>query len=608
MAHRILFSGPPARPSALRCLALRFVVALVAALACGSTAVAAATTEGKLAYKVVVEAPAALREPIEQSLSLVRWQAYEDMTADLLDRLIREGIDQARDALAAEGHFSASTEILVERPPPGSADPLTLRVAVDAGPATRVTAVRLSLVGPGADDAPVVTEPMAQARNDWRLRVGAVFRQQDWDEAKKLAVAGIAASPYASARIVRSEALIDPDEQSAELTVVIDSGPRFTFGSLEITGLKRYTADLVRNFSDIAAGEPYSEARLDQFIRRLNTSGYFASVQASIDPAPDHAQEAPVRVSVIEARTRNLEGGLSFSTDTRIRGNFRYRDVDIDDQALQFEIDGRADSKIQQLTSRLSRPPNAAHYLDALEAKMEHTDIEGLVTTTAFAGVSRRTLDERDHSVYRAYYFWDDQRPTGAPSDRSHALYLEYERTWRTVDDLIAPRRGFVLGTHWGGGPPGVSTKGFGRALVQFAAWQPVGSASYLKLRMEGGAVIADSREGIPSALLFRTGGDTTVRGYEFESLGVDRGDATVGGRYFAIASVEAEHYFTPTWGLATFVDAGNAGDDLSSLRPVLGYGVGLRVQSPIGPLRADVAYGQETGKVRLHLSIGLSF
>jgi translocation and assembly module TamA len=173
---------------------------------------------------------------------------------------------------------------------------------------------------------------------------------------------------------------------------------------------------------------------------------------------------------------------------------------------------------------------------------MEHTDIEGLVTTTAFAGVSRRTLDERDHSVYRAYYFWDDQRPTGAPSDRSHALYLEYERTWRTVDDLIAPRRGFVLGTHWGGGPPGVSTKGFGRALVQFAAWQPLGSASYLKLRMEGGAVIADSREGIPSALLFRTGGDTTVRGYEFESLGVDSGDATVGGRYFAIASVEAEH------------------------------------------------------------------
>jgi translocation and assembly module TamA len=331
-------------------------------------------------------------------------------------------------------------------------------------------------------------------------------------------------------------------------------------------------------------------------------------VQASIDPEPDNAHEAPVRVSVIEARPRSFEGGLSYTTDTQFRANVRYSDADFDDKAARFLVDGRVDRKIQQLTFRLTRPPDRDHDLDTVEANAERTDIEDLVTTTAFAGVNRRTLDERDHTVYRAYYYLDDQRPAGAPSIRSRALYLEVERTWRRVDDLIAPTRGFVLGTHWGGGPPGVSTEPFGRIVVQFAHWHPFTSDTSLKLRAEAGAVLAKSREGIPSALLFRTGGDTTVRGYAFESLGVRSGDATVPGRYYAIGSIEADHYVTPAWGLAAFVDAGNAADDLAELRPVLGYGVGVRIRSPIGPLRVDVAYGQETRQVRLHLSVGLSF
>lgn len=569
--------------------------------------VATAERETRPAYRVVVDAPGALKEAIERSLGLVRWQSYAEMTPDLLDRLLLEASEQARDAVAAEGYFSAQIAVVIERPAAATDALPVVRVKVNAGPATRVTSVSVRLSGPAAD-APAGTEALNRAREGWRLPVGEIFRQEAWDEAKMAAVATIAASPYASARVERSEARIDPDEQSAELAIAIESGPAFTFGPMEITGLKRYSSDVVRNFSDIAVGEPYSEQRLDQFIRRLNLSGYFASVQASIDAEADRAHDAPIRVSVIEARPRSFEGGLSYTTDTQFRANVRYSDADFDDRALQFLVDGRVDRKIQQLTVRLTRPPDREHYLDTAEAKVERTDIEDLVTTTAFAGVNRRTLDERDHAVYRAYYYLDDQRPAGAPSIRSRALYLEYERTWRRVDDLIAPTRGFVLGTHWGGGPPGVSTEPFGRIVVQYVHWHPFGANSFLRLRAEAGAVLARTREGIPSALLFRTGGDTTVRGYAFESLGVPSGNATVPGRYYAIGSIEADHYVTPVWGLAAFVDAGNAADDLAELRPVLGYGVGVRIRSPIGPLRVDVAYGQETRQVRLHLSVGLSF
>ena len=60
-------------------------------------------------------------------------------------------------------------------------------------------------------------------------------------------------------------------------------------------------------------------------------------------------------------------------------------------------------------------------------------------------------------------------------------------------------------------------------------------------------------------------------------------------------------------WG-AMFVDAGNPANDFGSLKPVLGYGVGVRWRSPVGPLRLDLAWGQAVRKLRLHFSVGIAF
>jgi translocation and assembly module TamA len=120
--------------------------------------------------------------------------------------------------------------------------------------------------------------------------------------------------------------------------------------------------------------------------------------------------------------------------------------------------------------------------------------------------------------------------------------------------------------------------------------------------------VIVNSRDDVPSTLRFRTGGDTTVRGYAFDSLGVQQGNATVPGRYYAVTSIELTHWFNSTWGIATFVDAGDAFDKASDFVFNVGYGFGARVRTPIGPFRLDLAYGQESKQVRLHFSVGVTF
>jgi translocation and assembly module TamA len=136
----------------------------------------------------------------------------------------------------------------------------------------------------------------------------------------------------------------------------------------------------------------------------------------------------------------------------------------------------------------------------------------------------------------------------------------------------------------------------------------PYGTVNDFALRAEAGAVLASASEGIPQSLLFRTGGSTTVRGYAFDSLGVAKGEAVVGGRYFALLSGEYTRWAWENIGLALFADAGNAKDELTRWRFAPGYGAGVRVRSPIGPFRLDLAYGQEDRKLRLHFSAGLAF
>jgi translocation and assembly module TamA len=111
--------------------------------------------------------------------------------------------------------------------------------------------------------------------------------------------------------------------------------------------------------------------------------------------------------------------------------------------------------------------------------------------------------------------------------------------------------------------------------------------------------------------LLFRAGGDESVRGYAYRTLGPTRDGVLASGRVLFTGSAEIARPFTPRlpslwW--AAFVDAGNAADTWQELDPVLGYGVGLRYRSPVGPLRLDLAYGQEIRKARLHLSVGIAF
>ena len=591
-------------------LALSIAVLSPLAVDAAETAAVAPAPEGaasstpSLTYTVTVEAPSPLKETLLREVGLARWQGYSEMTDDLLARLAREAIEETRGFAAAEGFFSAAIDVKIDR----KTTPVAVTLVVDPGVPTRIASVRITVTGPASADSPLGTETIARITKEWALPEGAQFKQEAWTLAKERAINTLTGSPYAAARIAKSEALIDPEHASADLTVELASGPAFGFGQFEITGLSKYPPSLVRNYSTIVPGTPYSDVVLNQYVRRLNASGYFASVQAKIDPETSHPENATVNIAVIEARPKRFEGGIGYSTDVQFRASASYRDVNFDGHGMQFLAEARLETRIQSGSLKFQLPPNESGWIATYGGGAERTDIESLVTRTAVIGTRWHSIEERNERAISATYYLDSQQPEGLPKETAKALYAEYEWHWRRVDDLIAPTKGYTLSLFAGGGIPGVSTRSFGRLRARYAWWLPLDKDNDLNFRAEGGAVLAGSRNGIPSKLLFRTGGSTTVRGYDFESLGVREGDAIVPGRYYGVANVDLIHWINAFWGVAAFIDAGNAVDSLSNPHLALGYGIGGRVRTPLGPFRLDVAYGQDVQKVRIQFSVGLTF
>ena len=141
-----------------------------------------------------------------------------------------------------------------------------------------------------------------------------------------------------------------------------------------------------------------------------------------------------------------------------------------------------------------------------------------------------------------------------------------------------------------------------GPSFAPTPASTPTGRSArwFANARVEAGQVFVEQPIAVPDPILFRAGGDNSVRGYDYRTLGPTVNGAVVGGRVLLTGSLEFEHALLdrlPALLGAVFVDAGDAADRWSELRPVFGYGVGVHYRSPVGPLRLDVAYGQDVAR-----------
>ena len=565
---------------------------------------AAAPEPATVRFRVVVEAPRAYRSTLEEGLDLARWQRDERVTMALLERLAAEARKAAAETLAADGYFSANVQSRIEAAP---GENVIVRIIVEPGPRTLVRDVDLNFEGPVTTDEEG-RKRIAVVRETWRLAPGVAFRQREWDASKDGALSRLARGRYAAAKIVESEARVDPEARTADLKLKLDSGPVFHAGPTVVSGLKRYPPSVVENLNPTRPGEPYDATKLDLYQRRLLETGYFNAVLFTIEPDPGQAAAAPLNVTVIEAPSQRIDTGIAFRTDTGLGVNVDYTNADVFGTARRLRPRVDVNQKEQKVHVTLDTPPAPGGKWNTYSSSVERRDVQGEITREAMVGYAHNWGLESTPSQVAVSAHVERQTIAASTSETNHALFVNYRRTFRTTDDLVLPRSG-VLGTaEIGTSVPGLASETFIRARGKVNWLIPFGLRTDLLVRSEAGVVLAESRQRVVSSFLFRTGGDQSIRGYAYESLGVPQGDAIVGGRYLALGSVELTRWITNSLGAAVFVDVGDAFDDPDAFDAALGVGLGVRWRSPIGPFRADVAYGERTEKIRLHFSVGFNF
>ena len=593
---------------------IRAVLCAAAVLALGPGAAAQQQQAGR-SFELVIRAPDNVKPVLERHLELRRYQEVQDLDDAEYVRLIAFAERDARQLLGTLGYFSPEVRITRE----AGARPVVL-VVVNPGEPTIVRGVEIEFDGDIAKTADAeAIEQRDGIRSGWRLPMGQRFTQERWGDAKADALRDLTAKRYLRGRMTDSFADVDAPGRSARLGLRFDSGPVFRLGPMEVTGVERYDERLVPRLARLTPGSEYDQERVQQAQLRLAGSGYFDSAFIYVDPDGD-ASAAKVQVTVREAAMQKVVLGVGLTTDAGPRVSVEHIHNKLPAIGWRGVTKLQADRKAPFLQSEWTAIPDAKGWRWSTLTRMERLEDDDLVTHGQRLRFGRfRSEDNIDRNVYAQYDRATVRSKSGLPVSAADAgdgssISANYQWTGRYFDSLPTPSEGYGFGFEVGGG---ITLEGdrnlFQRTVVKYIKLHPL-KEGRLQFRTEGGVVIAKQSAKVPSTQLFRTGGDTTVRGYGYRDIGVELPDGRIGpGRLLAVGSVEWQKPIK-RGGLPTdlesvlFVDAGAVGDKPRDLRPHVGVGAGVRWKSPVGPVEGALAYGFQAKRIRLHMSVGFAF
>ncbi|WP_307617013.1 autotransporter assembly complex protein TamA [Variovorax boronicumulans] len=574
------------------------------------------------AFTVDVRGPEAVRDYLKLHLEIQRYRELDDLGATEISRLMVAAEANARELLGTMGYFSPTLTLELNETPESTKAPREIVITVSPGESTKVSNVQISYGGPIANDATAEAQ-RDSIRTNWALRAGQPFTQQAWDDAKTTALRSLTAKRFPTGSIEISRAEVDADRSEARLSVTYQSGPAYKFGPLMLHGIQRYDPDGARRIARLPSGTDYDQQKLLDAQQRLASSGYYDSVFLTLDTESGNPLAAPVIAQLREAPLQKVVMGVGFTTDNGPR-------LSIDHIHNQIPLLGwrsvsrlSVDNDIKSLGTEWKAIPDDRgwQWFSGAELKSEQSG-SYVVDSGRLRGGRSKSGDHIDRSYFLQYDYAQNRGINAPPS--ASAVTANWGWTGRYFDDNASPSRGFGLALEVAAGYTltGEQTP-FTRTYARWLGVLPLGAAddkeararrSRLQLRLEAGAVSAKDSAQIPSTLMFLTGGDTTVRGYSYKQIGTVRADGqTVAGRYLGVASVEWQRPFVyngklTEWESVVFADAGAVADKPGELKPKVGVGVGARWRSPVGPVQADLAYGVDSKKFRLHFRLGFTF
>jgi len=573
--------------------------------------VAAAQTASASPRITINGAPDALAENIRAHIGIPDERCNANLRR--LNRLlpgIRRDVDRAAQAIGYYRltHQIRFTEAVISEDPDAAPGCWELEINVTPGEPVRFGEININIATPES------RRLFAPVLSDIPELGGQVLDHSRYESLKSSLSSQAIENGFFSARFVESELAIDLQSGLANVNLSFEPGERYRFGEISIRPMNELSDDFLARFLTIEPGDYYSSEALYRLRQNFNDSQYFNQVSVTPQLSQAENQAVPVSVELVTRPRRAYSAGAGVSTDNgpRLRLNFEDRYINRRGHRLNADL---AVSTLQQEPSLSYVIPLTDPVNDSLRISTGflRQETDSYVTNTARVGVTWRSLiwDSWVQNVFINYQTEKAeltnvvQAMLTAPTRINSTISgINWART--RADDPIYPSNGWRLFLQASGAHENL--------LSDMTFAQLYGSAKYIRkigpgrliLRSEAATTFADELLELPVSVRFFTGGDQSVRGYQYNELGATNSNGeVVGGKHLLVGSVEYDIRVYGGWSVAAFLDTGNSFQDFGNMTLKESAGLGVRWLSPIGPIRFDIAKGLDDGSFRFHITMG---
>lgn len=479
-------------------------------------------------------------------------------------------------------------------------------IAITSGPPVILNEPTIQLIGP-VTDLPIFRKIIKRHP----LNAGEQLNHATYDTLKKELMLEAQGLGFFDA-VYREHALvIDVQSNTAQITLILDSGPRYQFGEVSFTGsqLDRAFLNAIVPFKK---HDPFDRKLLSSFRRKMYETGYFSSIEIDTQRiTEDGLKQLRMKVSIEDASQHQFEVGLGFDTDNgpRVRFNWDMPIIGTRGHSWSSAIEVSKPEQEINTTYQIPLTQPLTNFL-LFDGGFINQEIETTESRLFNVGVSKLNLKENNWQLrYGVSADFEEYRQ--AEDDWIDVFYLVPFIGWMRsgFDKDANPSKGYRLWLRLSGSSTAIGADTSFFKVYAGARWlTPLGRSDFrLLTRLELGGIATDDLLQVPVSRRFYTGGDQTIRGYGYHRVATrDENGELIGGRFLNVGSIELSGRISPQWRGAIFTDIGRAYDDpdepFSS-----SVGIGARWLSIVGEVRVDLAHplDDDEALVKLHISMG---
>lgn len=482
---------------------------------------------------------------------------------------------------------------------------------IEKGPQTFIQSATVQLKGAGEANPELKT---LAAHPPFSILTS--LNHANYEKYKQILLSTALQEGYLDAEFITSEIIVNKDTRRADIVLILDTGYQYKLGHVYFRK-PPFPSEFLKKLIPFSEGEPYTTARILACQKALTDTDLFKRVQ--LDPKPENATDYTIPIQIrLKLRPKNkYTGSLGYGTDIGPRGllSWEHRLQQYPGHRINAEI--QASQRLNQAGVRYSLPgknPITDRFIFGIKGVEERTRDKKFSRRADISGSYLQKKKQWDRILSVNYLKEISRDFQTAPLKKSQFLLPSVGLIYKKVSDSNSLQQGFRIGLIMKGGLRALlSSTDFAQAELRLKSIQVLGEKTRLLTRLDLGTSYADNFEKIPYSLRFLTGGDQTVRGYGYKTLGPRQkdqfgNDIIVGGQHSIVGSVELERVIYKQFSVAAFIDSGQAMNRWKNISLATGAGVGARYATPLGPLRFDIAKPTSKGYkgIRFHITFGV--